>query len=292
MLLIPRIERLMGFRFSVFSHRRRSMRVIHVIALCSLSMASLGPTVSGPITAQDLIMAMPLSSAQGASSAAGALPGLVCIQNALGGARAFAGVSSLRITGETKPVASTGLRPLPGTREISVVFPDRYKNMHLGQFPGGGGLSSMVGFDGRVLLSSPRLPDEEASMRSARLDFARQMLMRLPRASAGVSLSQRVTRDAGQERLAIDASGPDGFQATLLANPDTCVPVALEYEGSDRFLGPTTVRVHLSEYRPFGGVRFPTVLKTSHGGAPYTEEHVSTIELNAPGADQYFAPDR
>jgi hypothetical protein len=128
-------------------------------------------------------------------------------------------------------------------------------------------------------------------MRSARLDFARQMLMRLPRASAGVNLSQRVTRDAGQERLAIDASGPDGFRATLLANPDTCMPVAFQYEGNLRS-GSATVRVDLSDYRPFGGVRFPTVLKTSQGGTPYTEERVSNIELNAPGADQYFAASR
>jgi hypothetical protein len=268
------------------------MRVIHLIALCGLSMVpSLGHTFSGPLIGQHLIRALPLTAGQATTPAVDAPPGLVCIQDALGGTRAVGGVSSLRITGETKPLASTGPRPLPGTREISVVFPDRYVRVDVGRFPNGGTLGSTIGFDGRVILSSPKVPDDEAAMRSARLDFARQMLMRLPRAYAGVNLSQRVTRDAGEERLAIDASGPDGFLATLLANPDTCVPVALHYEGSG-LSGATTVRVELSDYRPFGGVRFPTVLKTWHGNTPFTEEHVSTIEMNAPDANQPVAPGR
>lgn len=58
-------------------------------------------------------------------------PGLTCIQNALGGTKALASVSSLRITAETKPTALTGARSLPGTREISVVFPEKYRNVYV-----------------------------------------------------------------------------------------------------------------------------------------------------------------
>ena len=162
----------------------------------------------------------------------------------------------------------------------------------MGRFPGGaGGLGSTVGFDRGVLLSQPRTPDEEASLRNARLDFVRQVFMRLPREIAGVILSPRVARDGGQERLAIDVAGPDGFQATLLADRDTCVPVAFQYPGNNRVRA-VTARVDLSEYRVFAGIRFPTALKTSNDGQPYAEESVTSVEVNAPDADSYFAPGR
>jgi hypothetical protein len=31
---------------------------------------------------------------------------------------------------------------------------------------------------------------------------------------------------------------------------------------------------------------------TSRGGEPFAEEYVSDVEVNAPGADQYFVPGR
>jgi hypothetical protein len=251
-------------------------------------------TFTGSLTDRAVLLAMPSTSVR-SEPQAGEAPGLVCIQDALGGVRAVAGVSSLRIAGDTKPAGSIGMRPLPGTREISVVFPDRYKRVTMSQPSGasGGGLTSIIGFDRGTVLSSPRVPDDEASMRSARQDFMRQIPMRLPRTFAGVSLSQRMMQDAGQQRLAIDVSGPDAFRGTLLADAVTCVPVAFEYAGSSRMRAATiTVRVDLAQYREFGGVRFPTVLRTSHDGEPYAEEHVASVEVNAPGADQYFAPAR
>lgn len=253
------------------------------------------PTSDGARIGENVLVAEPLTPPQAEPQATEPPPGLVCIQNALGGARAFAGVSSLRIIADTKPVASSGMRPIPGTREISVVFPDQYKNAHVGTPPGATGstLNSITGFDGDAILSSVGTPDAVRSvrtpdaMRNARLQFIREMLMRLPRALPGVTLTQRVASDGGRERLAIDASGPDRFQATLLADSSTCVPVALQY-AMDR-LDRMIVRTDLSAYRAFGGIRFPTMLKTSRGGIPYTEERVSRVDVNAPGADQYFA---
>lgn len=256
------------------------------------------PTSDGASTGEHVLVAErltpPQAEPQAAPQPAEPPPGLVCIQSALGGVRAFAGVSSLRIIADTKPVATSGMRPIPGRQEINVVFPDRYKRAHVGHPPTP--LSSTTGFDGDAILSglgpadamrSLRTPD---AMRNARLQFMREMLMRLPRALPGVTLTQRVASDGGRERLAIDVSGPDRFQATLLADPNTCVPVALQYAMNrlDRMI----VRTELSEYRAFGGIRFPTMLKTSHGGIPYTEERVSRVEVNAPGADQYFASAR
>jgi hypothetical protein len=252
--------------------------------------------VTSPTQAEPQTAEVQTADPQAASQTAAPAPGLACIQNALGGVRAFAGVSSLRIVSDTKPVATTGSRPIPGRQEMSVIFPDRYKRAHVGTPPGvtGHTLSSTTGFDGDAILSGMGPPDAMRRMetpdatRHARLQFMREMLMRLPRALAGVTLSQRVMDDGGQERLAIDASGPYGFRGTLLADARTCVPVAFQY-AMDR-LDRMIVRTDLSAYRSFGGIRFPTMLTTSRGGTPDTEERVSRVEVNTPGAEQAFAP--
>jgi hypothetical protein len=55
------------------------------------------------------------------------MAGLACIQDALGGVRAFAGVSSLRIIANTKPTVTAGPHPVANKREIGVEFPDQFK---------------------------------------------------------------------------------------------------------------------------------------------------------------------
>jgi hypothetical protein len=182
---------------------------------------------------------------------------------------------------------------LPGTREIRVVFPDKYERIDVGRSPKfpDAALSSTVGINGRRILSAPRSPDSDRAMRSARWDFARQMWMRLPRSLAGVQVSRRVIREGNRQRLALDLTGADGFHATLLADAVSCVPVALEYPTTTQPHS-TTTRVDLAEYREFGGIRFPTVLTTSDGGQPWVVEHVSQVEVNAPNSRQYFAPGR
>jgi hypothetical protein len=215
-----------------------------------------------------------------AASLGPAPDGLACIQNALGGVRAFAGVSSFRIRGKTKP---TGATRAANTREIGVVFPDRYKRHDTGT-GAHEGLTSIVGFNGNVLLSYPRSPDEvaDAMMLSARREFIGQVLRRLPRRLPGVRMAQRMVHDATQERLAIDAHGSGGV-ATLLADPRTCIPVALEY-GS----GSNAYRIDLSEFRRFGNLLFATVLRTSKNGEQWTDEYVSEVEVNTPIASAFF----
>jgi len=215
------------------------------------------------------------------------LPGLACVQNALGGAGVVDRVSSLRITGDTKPAALSGARPLPGTREVSMVLPDRFRRVDVEQAPNGGSLRSTVGVDRDELLSSPR-GEAGHTMRLARQEFLGEMLMRLPRSMPGVRLSERLVEDRGGERLSIDASGPDAVRATLLADRGTCMPLAVEYE----FPAGRKVRTDLSAWREFGGLRFATVLERSHNGAPFTVERVSSVEVNASDADQYFPLDR
>src|SRR3990172_5731063 len=93
------------------------MRALHLVALCVLSQS----------------VATQVMFARQDSAAADATSALTCIQNALGGTGAVGAVSSLYNKGQTKPSRDSGLRPIPGTREISVVFPDRYLRTDLGQ---------------------------------------------------------------------------------------------------------------------------------------------------------------
>ncbi len=192
-------------------------------------------------------------------------------------------------------MATTGMRPLPNKREIGVVFPDRYKqtNVEKDPAPGYTPLGSLAGFNGNDFLMSLRPPDDAVLARwqlGIRLGFVREMLMRLPRELADVRLSQRTTLDSGQERLAIEASGLDHLDTTLLADSRTCLPVALEYrQASTTTAGSTdTYRVELSQYRRFGGILVPTVLTTTKNGAPWEEEYDSEIQVNAPLSDEYF----
>ena len=230
---------------------------------------------------------------QEGKSATPATAGLACIQNALGGVRAFAGVSSLRVIGTTKPTAPpTGPHPLANKREIGVVFPNRYKQQNgpPETLPGQTSPAMTVGFNGSTLLSNPKQPDEVAAavMRVVRRGFVQEILMRLPRELPDVRLSQRATRDAGQERLAIDAFGPNGLDATLLVDSQTCLPIALQYAKAGARGDSDTYRVDLLEYRRVGGILFPAVLRTTRNGQPWQDEFDSDIQVNVPFDDAYF----
>lgn len=219
--------------------------------------------------------------------------GLICIQNALGGVRAIAAVTSLRIISTTKVTVTNGSGPMASKREIGVQFPDRFKYVNVQtDMPAGSDPAVMVsGFNGNVPLSNlPAPPGQLGSLvpPTTRAVFVREILMRLPRELPGVRLSQRTTQDAGQERLAIDASGLPGLNVTLLADPRTCMPVAVQYGQATAFKGRVTNRVALSQYRRFGGLLFPTLLKTTRDGGPWADEYVSEIHVNAPFDAGYF----
>lgn len=275
------------------------MRAVYVVSLSALAAglvlmfafhrspaSPVPPASSRPSTAAapaDLPAPPPLAAAR--RSAGPATAGLACIQEALGGVTAFAGVSSIRVTGHTKAAASTGMRPLPNNREIRAVFPDHYSRADVETAPPKGlsAMTSVVGFSRRVPLSKPGGPDVTATLRSAQREFVREMLMRLPRQFGDVRLSQRMGGSPPQQ-LTIDAFGPDGLDGTLLADARTCVPLALLYQ-----TGSLTYRIDLSGYRPFGNIRFPTVLKTARNGQAWMEEYDSDIHVNPPDAEAYFA---
>jgi len=265
-----------------------SVLIVVLGMACTREPGSTDETASlrrSPAAAQDDVLQVPAQEPAGDVAAR-----IGCVQNALGGSEAFARVSSLRIKSDSKPSASTGIRPLPGTRELTVIFPDRYARVDKGisrSTRNPGTLSTVIGFDGDVLLSQPGVPDRREAMQLAREDFARQMLMRFPRVLSGGTLWHRGKREAGMDRAMIDARGPDGTWATLSVNPETCIPMSLTFK-----TGQITWDVSLSAYRSFGGIKFPTVLLTSKGGIPHSEESVSAIELNPRDVAKSFVRDR
>lgn len=218
---------------------------------------------------------------------------LECIQDALGGVQALSRIASLRILGETKPASTSGLRSLPGSREIRLVFPDRYQRIDIGRPPGAAGatLNSVIGFDRTQLLSSPRVRDAAEAMRAARWDFEIQTWMRLPRLAKGTRVARRAMPGSPSRQFALEISTMDGFRASLQADTLSCTPTALEYR-TTIYPQSTTTRVTLAAYRAFGDIRFPTVLTTWAGAEPSSIETVSTVELNAPNSKRYFVPER
>jgi hypothetical protein len=180
-------------------------------------------------------------------------------------------------------------------REIGVVLPDRYKRISAQTDAPLGSASvpdTTVGFNGKEFLLSLEPPNDAVLARwqhGIRLEFVREILMRLPSELPGVRLSQRTTLDSGQERLAIDAFGLDDLDATLLVDRQTCRPLALEYrQASTTAPGLDTYRVELSEYRRFGGILFPTILKTAKNGEPWEDEYDSEVQVNPRLDTEYF----
>jgi hypothetical protein len=246
---------------------------------------------------------------------------LACAHDAIG-SQAGA-VTSLRIVSEAHAVPGvTG--PQPADRDTAIVFPDRFKTTMVSTSPSGALLPvSILGFSGTALLSSMGgrvVPGDPAvPLLTAQQEFARYLLMFLVRVSPAIGTTfsaPALRRDGANERLALDAAGPGAFKATMLLDAGTCRATALVYERptsiADRLrtappdsssgsmsvgmvaksIRPgsmTAVRIDLGDYRPFGGLTFPTVLKTSFDGKAYTEERVTDVQVNPALPRNYFA---
>jgi hypothetical protein len=76
---------------------------------------------------------------------------------------------------------------------------------------------------------------------------------------------------------------PNKHGATLLADPRTCMPTTLEYAN-----GPNSYRIDPSQFRRYDSILFPTVLRTSKNGQPWTEEDVSEVRVDIPIEVEFF----
>jgi glyoxylase-like metal-dependent hydrolase (beta-lactamase superfamily II) len=90
------------------------------------------------------------------------------------------------------------------------------------------------------------------------------------------------TRSEGGKTLsAVSFTEPGRFTATALINADNLVE-RVESRLSNAVMGDTDVVTSYSDYRDFGGVKFPTHISQSAGGYPVLDLQVKDVKPNAP----------
>jgi glyoxylase-like metal-dependent hydrolase (beta-lactamase superfamily II) len=85
----------------------------------------------------------------------------------------------------------------------------------------------------------------------------------------------------GKSLAAVSFTQPGRFAATAYINDDYLVEW-VESRLPDPVLGETVAVTHYSDYRDFGGVRFPMSIKQSQGGFPVLDLAVREVQPNAP----------
>jgi hypothetical protein len=293
------------------------MNIAHPCSLPSVLLTVAG--LASPVPAQ--AQRQPLSTLREA---------VACVQNALGGTRAIAEVKSLRMTMTTQPppgshggvhgqheIALAFPDRYKDVETSYFVAPDGSRYPLPTTTWGVDGAQSLSRVDGRP---SPATAGERLV---AQADFARRalaMLVRVPATSgARLSRGQATASNDGTAAFAIQMNGRDDLNGTLEIDAATCQPRTLQWtrkatigdamrEARSRPgpkppaaqvmaaaaaappTGTRTVRVTLSDYRSFDGIRFPTTWQQSIEGAPVDEQHVTSIEVNPTFGAETFAP--
>ena len=85
----------------------------------------------------------------------------------------------------------------------------------------------------------------------------------------------------GKELVAVSFSEPGRFSATAFINAENLV-ARVESRIPDPVLGETTAVTYYSDYRDFGGVKFPMRIRQSQGGYPVLDVTVKEVQPNAP----------
>ena len=88
-----------------------------------------------------------------------------------------------------------------------------------------------------------------------------------------------VDRD-GKSYAAVSFTSPGRFAATAYVNGDYLVE-RVESRGPDAVLGEVPIVTTYSDYRDFGGVKFPTRIRQSMGGHPTLDVTVKDVQPNA-----------
>lgn len=87
--------------------------------------------------------------------------------------------------------------------------------------------------------------------------------------------------EGGKSLAAVSFAVPGSLGATVLINEDFLVE-RVESRLPDPVLGDVAVVTTYSDYRDFGGVKFPTRIRQSQGGHPVLDVTVKEVQPNAP----------
>ena len=108
------------------------------------------------------------------------------------------------------------------------------------------------------------------------------------KAAAKNKASVRATQSDGKAMTAVAFSEPGRYRATAYVNADNLVE-RVDSVAPDPVLGETTAVTRYSDYRDFGGVKFPMRIQQTQGGYPVLDLTVREVQPNAPADIQ--APD-
>ncbi len=89
--------------------------------------------------------------------------------------------------------------------------------------------------------------------------------------------------DAGRSMAAVSFTVPGHFSATALINPAGLVE-QIESLQPNPVLGDTASVISFSDYRDFGGVKFPMHIRQSLGGFPVLDLNVDEVKPNVPAS--------
>ncbi len=87
--------------------------------------------------------------------------------------------------------------------------------------------------------------------------------------------------EGGKSLAAVSFTEPGRLTATAFINEDYLVE-RVESRFPDAVLGDTAAVTRYSDYRDFGGVKFPTRIRQSQGGFPVLEVAIKEVQPNAP----------
>jgi hypothetical protein len=225
---------------------------------------------------------------------------LACAQAALGGAAALDAVSSILVKVETRSADSTAIT---GTSQLAMEWPDRFLSVRAQpSLP-----ETAWGVTGARAISAAMVNGKwevhttaGTSLSNSRQEFARLGLAWLLRTSTLVPLTLSL---AGREpalpgQVIISAAGPEGFDARLTIDDQTCLPSSLTFSRPPNLADemrskgqglPVTMfeGLELTNYQPAGTIRFPMTMTRVLNGRRTGVWRVTDVAIN-PALNDFF----
>jgi len=218
----------------------------------------------------------------------------------LGGADRLQAVRSLSMTGTFRRAFPDQDRP--GVYEISFMSPDKFKKVETGDaaknvritltqtLNKNEGWSDTYIKTGEIELNvgkpgSGAQPSSPNGRKQMRADFARHLLALF---IADPALGFSYSRQGSASGVVLNLNGPDEFTASVILDPNTHLPLTMNYRGRPPFItvepemAPNDIelQVHFSDYRAEDGIVLPHRIRVESGGKFLEEFEMKTCRVN------------
>ena len=227
----------------------------------------------------------------------------------LGGADRLRAVRSFSMTGTFRRAFPDQDRS--GVYEISFMSPDKFKKVETADatkdvsitltqtLNNNAGWSDTYIKKGEIELSvgkqgSGAQPVSPNARKQMRADFARHLLAWFIADPGLYSMGFNYARqDPASDTLVLDLNGPDDFKARVVLDPNTHLPLMMNYRGRPPLIAvneremkeaatpyETEIQVHFSDYRAENGIVLPHHIKVESGGKFLEEFEMKTCRVN------------